>query len=181
MFLQNVKFPDIVNTDLFRVNIPDYGLLPHSLLTFSFDICLRCTVTITHHLLTFISDKLAAVFTQICDSGKRLYMEKVANSVIVSLDGEQNFDNEVLEGGSIPFRRCQLECLAEPTFICKSFEYEDKKGFGDVCTISDRNYDDPLARLEPRQGVDVYQWKCGGWFPPFLFVIYCCLYIAHEL
>ena len=91
-------------------------------------------------------------------------MEKVANSVIESLDGTQSFDNEVLKGGSIPFRRCLLECLSEPTFVCKSFEYEDRNGFGDVCTISDRNYDDGLVRLVPRRGVDVYQWKCGGGF-----------------
>ena len=89
-------------------------------------------------------------------------MEKVANSVIQSLDGAQNFDREVLEGGSIPLTRCQLECFGERTFTCKSFEYMDKRGFGDVCTLSDRNYDDPQVRLVQRLGVDVYQWKCGG-------------------
>ena len=119
-------------------------------------------ITITNHLLTLISDKLAVAYSQTCQRGKRVYMEKVANSVIESLDGAQSFDREVLEGGSIPFHRCQLECLAEWTFTCKSFEYMDKRGFGDICTLSDRNYDDPEVRLVSRLGVDVYQWKCGG-------------------
>ena len=89
-------------------------------------------------------------------------MEKVANSAIEPVDSALNIDREVLEGGSIPLTRCQLECLAERKFTCRSFEYMDRRGFGDICTISERNYDDPQVRLVNRLGVDIYQWKCGG-------------------
>ena len=98
----------------------------------------------------------------ICPPGQRVTMNKTKGSILVDLEGIESYNIQVLKGGYIPYLLCELECVGETMFDCRSFMYTDKQGFGDLCILSNVTSADPSATLTSKPGTDLYQWKCEG-------------------